>query len=84
MLSSIKPKQFIITLTEFKMNKIYTIKEEFGDWFWEMEGYGFRSERFYSDFDQSVETKNSKLMVEWLQSAFEMGYTAGQLAKETE
>lgn len=65
------------------MNKIYTIKEEFGDWFWELEGFHIRSERFYDDFNQSVETKNSKLMVEWLQSAFEMGYTAGQLSKET-
>ena len=50
----------------------------FDDWFNELEGYSFRSERFYDDFDFAAKTKNYNLMSEWLRSAYEMGYNQGQ------
>ncbi len=46
----------------------------FDDWFYEMEGYGFRSERCGSDFD----SQNWTAMVEWLRTAYQMGYEEGQ------
>lgn len=46
----------------------------FDDWFYEMEGYGFRAERFWDDF----ETKNHAAMMEWLKTAYKMGYEEGQ------
>lgn len=58
------------------MNKM--IEKQFDDWFYEMEGYGFRSERFYDDFDYAAETKDYKKIVKWLQTAYEMGYNEGQ------
>ena len=55
------------------------IEKQFDEWFGELEGYSFRSERFWDDFDQS-KNKNDynsmKLMVKWLRTSFEMGYNA--------
>jgi len=51
---------------------------EFDNWFDEMEGYSFRSERFYDDFDYAAKTKNYEMIVKWLRSAYEMGYNEGQ------
>ena len=53
------------------------LKELFDDWFYEMEGYGFRSERFYDDFDYAKESKDNRSMVKWLRSAFQVGYEQG-------
>jgi hypothetical protein len=50
------------------------MKTEFDNWFWEMEGYHIRSERFWDDFDNNRRSEIYK----WLQTAFEMGYNAGQ------
>lgn len=46
----------------------------FDDWFYEMEGFGFRSERCASDFD----AKNWTGMVEWLRTAYQTGYEEGK------
>jgi hypothetical protein len=55
------------------------IKKQFDEWFGELEGYSFRYERFWDDFD-SAKDKNDyhtmKIMVKWLRTAFEMGYCA--------
>lgn len=45
----------------------------FDDWFYEMEGFGFRAERFWSDYD----LKNRESMLEWLRTAYEIGYEEG-------
>ena len=52
------------------------IEKQFDAWFEEMEGYSFRYERFWDDFDYAKESKDSKSMVRWLRTAFEMGYCA--------
>ena len=54
------------------------IKKEFYEWFEEMEGYSFRYERFWDDFDYAKESKDCKSMVKWLRTAFEMGYYASE------
>ena len=57
------------------------IKKQFDEWFGELEGYSFRYERFWDDFD-SAKDKNDyhtmKIMVKWLRTAFEMGYYASE------
>jgi len=42
----------------------------FDEWFYEMEGFGFRAERFWSDF----EGQDKIAMIEWLKTAYQMGY----------
>lgn len=49
-------------------------KKAFEEWFEEMEGYSFRSERFYDDFDYASKTGDYKMIVKWLQTSFEEGY----------
>ena len=57
------------------------IEKQFDEWFGELEGYSFRYERFWDDFDQA-KNKNDynsmKLMVKWMKTAFEMGYYASE------
>jgi hypothetical protein len=53
------------------------IDKQFDEWFEEMEGYSFRYERFWDDFDYAKESKDNRSMVKWLRTAFEMGYDAG-------
>ena len=61
------------------------IDKQFDDWFEEMEGYSFRYERFWDDFDYAKASKDSQSMVKWLRTAFEIGYDAGsKLYGETE
>ena len=50
----------------------------FDEWFWETEGYAFRSERFYDDFDYAAKMKDYKMIVKRLQAAYEVGYEEGQ------
>ena len=61
---------------EERNNRRIEIKKQFDAWFEEMEGYSFRYERFWDDFDYAKESKNNQLMVKWLRTAFEMGYNA--------
>jgi len=53
------------------------IDKQFDDWFEEMEGYSFRYERFWDDFDYAKDSKDNQSMLKWLRTAFEMGYDAG-------
>jgi hypothetical protein len=50
------------------------MNEGFDDWFYELEGFVFRSERFWDDF----ESKNRDSMLEWMRTAYQMGYEEGQ------
>ena len=61
---------------EERNNRRIEIKKQFDVWFGEMEGYSFRYERFWDDFDYAKESKNNQLMVKWLRSAFQVGYDA--------
>ena len=54
------------------------IEKQFDAWFEEMEGYSFRYERFWDDFDYAKGSKNNQSMVKWLRTAFEMGYNASE------
>jgi hypothetical protein len=47
--------------------------EKFENWFYEIEGFGFRSERFYSD----CEYGNNECLRNWLLTAWQLGYEAG-------
>jgi len=53
------------------------IDRQFDEWFYELEGFVFRSERFWDDFDYAKDSKDTQSMVQWLRTAFEMGYDAG-------
>ena len=52
------------------------IEKQFDAWFEEMEGYSFRYERFWDDFDYAKGSKDTQSMVKWLRTAYEMGYSA--------
>jgi len=54
------------------------IDKQFDEWFYELEGFVFRSERFWDDFDYAKGSKNNQSMVKWLRSAFQVGYEQGQ------
>ena len=57
------------------------IEKQFDEWFGELEGYSFRYERFWDDFDQAKDKNDynsMKLMVKWLRTSFEMGYYASE------
>jgi hypothetical protein len=63
---------------EERNNRRIEIKKQFDAWFEEMEGYSFRYERFWDDFDYAKASKDNKSMVRWLRTAFEMGYHASE------
>jgi hypothetical protein len=46
------------------------MKDGFENWFYEMEGFHIRAERFWTDY----ETQNRDAMIEWLRTAYQMGY----------
>ena len=54
------------------------IEKQFDAWFYELEGFVFRSERFWDDFDYAKGSKDTQSMVKWLRTAFEMGYYASE------
>jgi hypothetical protein len=54
------------------------IEKQFDEWFGELEGYSFRYERFWDDFDYAKESKDNRSMMMWLRSAFEVGYYASE------
>lgn len=49
----------------------------FDDWFWEIENYSLRSERFYDEMDMlfgpELTQENMIKVVSWLKSAYEAG-----------
>jgi hypothetical protein len=61
---------------EERNNHRLEIKKQFDDWFNEMEGYCFRSERFWDDFDYVKDSKENQIMVKWMRTAFQVGYDA--------
>jgi hypothetical protein len=63
---------------EERNNRRIEIRKQFDEWFEEMEGYSFRYERFWDDFDYAKESKDNRSMVKWLRTAFEMGYNASE------
>jgi len=50
------------------------MKEQFDNWFYELEGFHIRSERFWDDY----ESKNRDAMIEWMRTAYQVGYENGQ------
>jgi hypothetical protein len=57
------------------------MKDEFENWFYEQEGFHIRAERFWTDY----ETQNRDSMMEWLKTAYRMGYEKSQqLYEETD
>ena len=64
---------------EERNNRRIEIKKQFDAWFEEMEGFSFRHERFWDDFDFAKDKNDYNsmtLMVKWLRTSFEMGYCA--------
>lgn len=53
------------------------IDKQFDEWFYELEGFVFRSERFWDDFDYAKDSKDTQSMVKWLRTAFRVGYDTG-------
>lgn len=53
-------------------NRDHTIShyETFDDWFYEIENYGTRSERFFEEWDNGMDPKR---MIEWLIAAYDCG-----------
>jgi len=47
----------------------------FCKWYYEIEGYGLRAERFYESVESAPTVEN---MIEWLRAAFESGYEWGK------
>ena len=47
--------------------------KNFEDWFDELEGYGFRSERFFSDVECLDSFHKNVALREWLKTAWELG-----------
>ena len=45
------------------------MKDGFEDWFYEMEGFHIRAERFWTDY----EMQNRDAMIEWLKISYQMG-----------
>lgn len=51
-------------------------KKVFDEWFNELEGFSYRSDRFWDDFYYASKSGDTRCMTQWLQSALEMGYNA--------
>ena len=67
-----------IEYLEQQNNRRLEIKKQFDAWFDEVQGYSFRSERFWDDFDYAKETGDTRNIKRWLRTAYEMGYNEGQ------
>ena len=46
------------------------MKDGFEDWFYDLEGFHIRAERFWTDY----ETQNRDAMIEWLRTSYQIGY----------
>jgi hypothetical protein len=69
-------EEHIVELEKINSQKL-EIKKQFDAWFEEMEGYSFRYERFWDDFDYAKVSKVNQSMIKWLFAAFQVGYYAG-------
>ena len=55
------------------------MQEDFDNWFYEVEGYSTRAERFFGDVQWYINKDNHDvLMKNWLQEAFNQGVIAAQ------
>jgi len=59
------------------------IQKQFDEWFDELEGYSFRSERFWDDYDYAKESGDTSIIKKWLMFIFEQGYHACESKKDT-
>ncbi|MFZ9740787.1 MAG: hypothetical protein ACO3CQ_02725 [Candidatus Nanopelagicaceae bacterium] len=59
------------------MNRYY-MQEQFDQWFNELEGYSFRSERLIDDLYYAADTKDVSTIITWIKAAFEEGYKAAK------
>ncbi len=53
----------------------------FNEWFYEVEGFALRSERFYEDLEYYAEDdapRVPKRVLEWLKAAYEVGLEEGK------
>jgi hypothetical protein len=60
------------------MNNITDIEEIFEEWFNELEGFSYRSERFWDDFYYASRSGDTDCIIKWLKSAVQIGYDAAQ------
>ena len=56
-------------------------KPSFMEWYDELEGFSYRSERAIDDIYYAVKTRNPQLIEQWLYAAFEAGYEASKNEK---
>lgn len=54
------------------------IHDYFHEWFNQLEGFGYKSERFYNDLEIQDELRRSAIMVNWMNAAFYAGYDKGK------
>lgn len=53
------------------MSGIIDLDERFNDWFFEREGFSYRSERFYDEIDlYEDKTKRYQHLINWLKAAY--------------
>lgn len=50
----------------------------FDDWFDELEGYSYRSERFWDDLEYGAQGRDYALIKQWLKTAWEIGYQSAE------
>lgn len=55
--------------------------KNFDDWFNELEGYSFRSERFFCETKCPDPFKQKEILTEWLKTAWQLGYESAKKAK---
>lgn len=53
--------------------------KNFEDWFDELEGYGFRSERFFSDVECPDPFCKNTILREWIKTAWELGKQSNEI-----
>jgi hypothetical protein len=47
--------------------------DDFDDWFYEIESFSSRSERFFGDIQCPDPFRKQKIMIDWLKTAWELG-----------
>lgn len=56
----------------------------FGDWFFEIEIFSFRAERFFEDIKSlngMTENEKYQYMIKWLEAAYNVGFEHGVKSK---
>lgn len=63
------------------MKEPYNTKQDFHNWFQELEGFSLRSERFYEILSLESKEQQANILVKWLEAAYLQG--ARDVADET-